>query len=174
MSTRRSFLLSTAAAAAAQTRRPLNVLFLAVDDQNTHLGCYGARALTPNIDRLARQGVRFDRAYCQYPLCNPSRSSLLTGRRPPVAGIVNNNVWFRRRMPDVVTLPQHFRNNGYWTAASGKIFHGGLDDDRAWDVGATRLNENPPARSLAERKPIADRWLALDSEEDQPDFRNTS
>lgn len=174
MSTRRSFLLTAASAAAAQSRRPLNVLFLAVDDQNTRLGCYGAPVLTPNIDRLARQGVRFDRAYCQYPLCNPSRSSLLTGRRPPVTGIVNNNVWFRRRMPDVVTLPQHFRNNGYWTAQSGKIFHGGLDDDKAWDEGTTRLNENPPARSLAQRKPIADRWLALESGEDQPDFRNTS
>ncbi|MBL8174340.1 MAG: sulfatase [Bryobacterales bacterium] len=171
MFSRRSLLLS--APLLAQQPKPINVLFLAVDDLNTHVGCYGAPVKTPNIDALAAQGVRFDRAYCQYPLCNPSRSSLLTGRRPPLTGITNNNVWFRRRLPDVVTLPQFFRAHGYWTAQSGKIFHGGLDDDKAWVEGGTQLRENAPTKSLAERKPLADRWLALDGDgQDQADFRN--
>ncbi|MFN7939503.1 MAG: sulfatase [Bryobacteraceae bacterium] len=173
MVSRRSLLLT--APLLAQSRKPMNVLFLAVDDLNTHVGCYGAPVKTPHIDALAARGVRFDRAYCQYPLCNPSRSSLLSGRRPPLTGITNNTVWFRRRMPDVVTLPQHFRQNGYWTAQSGKIFHGGLDDDKAWVAGGTQLRENTPTKSLAERKPLADRWLALDGEgDDQPDFRNAA
>jgi len=171
MLSRRSLLMT--APLMAQGRKPMNVLFLAVDDLNTHVGCYGAPVKTPHIDALAAKGVRFDRAYCQYPLCNPSRSSLLTGRRPPLTGITTNNVWFRRRMPDVVTLPQYFRQHGYWTAQSGKIYHGGLDDDKAWVEGGTQLRENPPAKSLAERKPLADRWLALEGEgQDQADFRN--
>lgn len=175
MLSRRSLILGSPAAL-AQSRKPLNVLFLAVDDLNTRLGCYGHKeVISPNIDRLASMGVRFDRAYCQYSLCNPSRSSLLSGRRPPLTGITNNTVWFRRRMPDVVTLPQHFRENGYWTAQSGKIFHGGLDDDRAWTQGGTPLRENAPVKSLAERRPLADRWGVVDGEgEDQPDFRNTT
>ena len=173
MLSRRSLLLS--APTLAQTRRPMNVLFLAVDDLNTHVGCYGSPVKTPHIDALAARGIRFDRAYCQYSLCNPSRSSLLSGKRPPLTGITNNTVWFRRRMPDVVTLPQYFRQHGYWTAQSGKIFHGGLDDDKAWVSGGTQLRENPPKKSLAERKPLADRWLALDSDgHDQVDYRNAA
>ncbi len=171
MISRRSLLLT--APLLAQSRKPMNVLFLAVDDLNTHVGCYGAPVRTPHIDALAAKGVRFDRAYCQYPLCNPSRSSLLSGLRPPRTGITTNNVWFRRRMADVVTLPQYFRQHGYWTAQSGKIFHGGLDDDKAWVQGGTQLRENAPTKSLAERIPFADRWLALEGDgKDQTDFRN--
>jgi uncharacterized sulfatase len=173
--TRRS-LLQGALLQTPAPRRP-NVLFLAIDDLNTRLGCYGAPVRSPHIDRLAGAGVRFDRAYCQYPLCNPSRTSLLTGRRPPATRIMENQTWFRRELPEVVTLPQHFRQNGYTTAQTGKIFHGGLDDDRAWTIGGTKLVEPRPRtkEEQAERQRRADRWVALEGEgEDQPDHRTAS
>ncbi|MGH9662611.1 MAG: sulfatase [Bryobacteraceae bacterium] len=175
MLTRRAFL--AAPAALAQPASRLNVLFLAVDDLTTRLGCYGAPVLSPNIDALAKTGVRFERAYCQYPLCNPSRSSLLTGRRPPSTGILENQTWFRKKMPDAITLPQFFKESGYVTAQTGKIFHGGLDDDRAWTIGGTPLVEARPRtpEEQAARQKTADRWVAVDGEgEGQLDFRTAS
>ncbi len=130
--------------AAAAGPRP-NVLFIMSDDLNTDLGCYGnPLAQTPNIDRLAKDGVLFERAYCQFPHCNPSRSSLMTGRRPDVIQVKGNSDDFRATVPDTVTLPQLFRENGYFTARVGKIYHrsgkdikegtSGLDDTKSWDV----------------------------------------
>lgn len=121
--------------AAAETATRPNVLFIAVDDMRVELGCYGNRQiLSPNIDRLARQGTLFERAYCQQAVCNPSRASLLTGLRPDTLGIWDLPTHFRQQMPDVVTLPQQFKQHGYFTQNIGKIFHNWRQDDYRGDA----------------------------------------
>lgn len=113
----------------------LNVLFIAVDDLNRRLGCFGDPfAKTPNIDRLAERGVIFRRAYCQYPLCNPTRTSLLSGLYPTQTRIMDNNTPPRTYIGDIAFLPQHFRQHGYFTARVGKVYHGGMDDPASWDI----------------------------------------
>lgn len=118
-----------------------NVLFLAVDDLRPALRCYGdPTAVTPNIDRLAARGLLFDRAYCQQAICNPSRASLITGRRPDTIRVWDLKAHFRDAMPDVITLPQHFKNHGYVTESIGKILHGSgrpAKDPPSWSVPAT-------------------------------------
>ena len=111
-----------------------NVLFIGIDDMRTELGCYGSPiAITPHMDALAKAGLRFDRAYCQQAICAPSRASLLSGTRPESNGIWHNYVEFRDLNPELVTLPQHFRQNGYETAFAGKIFHGkNTDIAKSW------------------------------------------
>src|SRR5947209_11324710 len=127
--------LLTPAAPAADGKWP-NVLFLISDDMRPDLGCYGHPLVkSPHLDALAAAGVRFDRAYCQFPLCNPSRTSLLTGRYPVHTGVLDNRTWFGAAHPDFVTLPKYFKANGYATLRSGKIFHGGIDDTDAWTEG---------------------------------------
>ena len=117
-----------------ETARRKNVLFIAVDDLRPELGCYGNRQIiSPNIDQLADKGVVFRRAYCQQAVCNPSRASLLTGLRPDSSKVWDLRVHFRDTVPNVVTIPQHFRANGYYAAAYGKIFHSKLPDRRSWD-----------------------------------------
>ena len=111
--------------------RPPNILFISTDQQSWNaVSAYGNEHInTPHMDRLAEKGMKFDNAFCQYPVCNPSRSSFLTGLRPDELGIVSNQVALRQKWPDIVTLPQLFRNNGYYTAGLGKLFHAGTDEN---------------------------------------------
>ena len=119
---------------AAEPVKP-NVLFIALDDLRPALACAGdPYAKTPNIDALAASGTAFTRAYCQQAVCSPSRSSLLTGRRPDSTKVYDLVTHFRKALPDVVTLPQHFKNNGYYSHGLGKIYHGGYDDKPSWSV----------------------------------------
>ena len=137
-------LLAIPASLRAEDAPRYNVLFIAVDDLNTALGCYGHPLVkSPHIDRLAKRGTRFDRAYCQFPLCSPSRTSLLFGLRPDSTGTLDNLTVFRTKLPTAVSLPQHFRKHGYFAARVGKVFHygvpgdigtSGLDDPKAWEM----------------------------------------
>jgi iduronate 2-sulfatase len=162
----------------------LNVLFVISDDLRNQLGCYGDPVVkSPNLDRLAAKGVRFDRAYCQYPVCNPSRTSVLTGLRPDTTRILGNTTQFRKELPDVVTLPELFRKNGYFTASLGKVFHRGqkvddvradMDDPRSWNMAKyfvpTEKGKQGEGRNLTDGKLEWCRWLAAEGDdEDQAD-----
>src|SRR4051794_32780717 len=117
-----------------------NVLFIAIDDLRPELGCYGfSQIKSPNIDALAKQSLQFNRAYCQFALCNPSRSSLLSGERPETIKVYDLKTFVRTNAPDAVTLPQLFKNNGYESRSVGKIFHvtnGNHEDDISWSTPA--------------------------------------
>jgi iduronate 2-sulfatase len=134
---------ASTSSAALPPKPKYNVLFLISDDLRPELGCYGNSIIkTPNVDSLAARGTRFDRAYAQFPLCNPSRTSMLNGRYPTQTGIMDNNAYFRAKHPDYVTLPQYFQKNGYATLRTGKIFHGGIDDQDSWTEGGEPVDPN--------------------------------
>lgn len=129
-----------------------NILFIAVDDLRPELGCYGNTIIkSPNIDGLARRGLTFTRAYCQQAVCSPSRSSLLTGTRPDTTKVWDLNTHFRAALPDVVTLPQFFKNHGYFAQGMGKIYHGGYEDPPSWSVPWTQPDEDKSSGRTATR-----------------------
>ncbi|MFN9939478.1 MAG: sulfatase-like hydrolase/transferase, partial [bacterium] len=126
------------AADAPASRKP-NVLFVVFDDLDIKLGCYGDTfAKTPNVDRLAARGMVFERAYCQQPICNPSRASFMTGRRPDTLGLWSIPTHFRELHPDMVTMPQWFMQHGYFAQGIGKIYHNWAQkiqgDPASWSV----------------------------------------
>jgi uncharacterized sulfatase len=133
-------LLTIGLCALAQAATKPNILFIAADDLNCDLNSFGVKQVkTPNLDRLAGMGVRFDRAYCQQPLCGPSRASLMTGLRPNTTGFFTNQDELRKLKPDVVTLGQFFKQNGYYSGRVGKIYH----YDNPKDIG-TDGDDDPP------------------------------
>jgi uncharacterized sulfatase len=156
-------------------------LFIAIDDLACTLGCYGDLiAKTPHIDRLAATGTRFDRAYNQLPLCNPTRASLMTGRRPDTIKVYDLDRHFREEMPNVVTLPQAFQQAGYFAARVGKIYHynvpasigtDGLDDPPSWQrvinpKGRDTEEEDQIFNAEPDRKiSAALSWLAADGKD---------
>jgi iduronate 2-sulfatase len=145
---------SAAWGAAGAAPRP-NVLLVVVDDLNLTLGAYGNRTVkSPNIDRLAARGARFDSAHAQYPLCNPSRVSFLSGRRPETSGVYILGTPARTALPDAVMLPQLFRQNGYFTAGAGKVFHSAkVNDAASWD-----FYQDEATRDEGEQAAIAARY----------------
>lgn len=155
-------LLTQGICQAEAAKRP-NVLFLISDDLNNFLGCYGdTQAKTPNIDRLAARGVLFERSYCTFPLCGPSRNSMLTGLYPNSTGILGNAQIFRQTIPNHQSMPQAFRLSGYFAGRIGKLYHynvpnsvgtNGHDDPASWELelnpaGVDRLEEHPKIFSL--------------------------
>ncbi len=140
-----------------------NVLFIIVDDLRPLLGCYGHPEIhTPNIDALAKRGTLFNRTYCQYPVCNPSRTSMLTGLRPETTRVFNNSTRFRQTLPNTVTLPQHFKAYGYHTQSVGKIAHNlpMQDDIYSWSVPSWGL-------PITNQGPSHPSWQALDVDDDE-------
>ena len=126
--------LCVASVSALAAERP-NVVFIAVDDLRPELGVYGKDYIkSPNIDRIGKEGLTFNRAYVQQAVCSPSRTSVMTGARPDTTKVWDLVTHFRKAAPDIVTLGQHFKNNGYFVQGMGKIFHGGYDDAPTWSV----------------------------------------
>lgn len=171
----------TASAFAGKT----NVLFLICDDLNCDIGSYGhPQVKTPNIDRLAARGVRFDNAHCQYALCGPSRASFLTGLYPDQTLIHRNAIYLREHLPNVTSLPQLFKENGYFSTRIGKLYHynvprhigtSGHDDPYSWNYTI-----NPRGRDVEDEDIIFSlipgnfggtlSWLAADgTDEEQTD-----
>ncbi len=118
---------------ALQAATKPNILFISVDDLRPQLGCYGDKLIqSPNIDRIAARGIVFNKAYTQQAVCSPSRTAIMTGLRPDVTKVWDLDTHFRPAQPDCITLPQHFKANGYQCEALSKIYHKGHEDGRSW------------------------------------------
>jgi iduronate 2-sulfatase len=178
-----SLLLAVCSPRAAEK---LNVLLIVADDLRTTIGCYGdAAAKTPHLDRLAARGVRFEHAYAQYPVCNPSRTSFMTGLRCEQTGVIGNVTLFRTKLPDIVTLPQMLRQNGWHAASFGKIYHVGeandeirdswMDAGKSWDE-AKMFRATEAGRRILEGRNLTGgklKWcewgITAGNDDDQPD-----
>lgn len=164
---------------ADQPANKLNVLFIVSDDLNCQLGCYGNRVVkTPNIDRLATLGMRFNRSYCNYPVCNASRTSFLSGRYPDTTRVFGNATEPRIQLgKDFQFLPEYFRARGYFTAGIGKIAHGAFPNSVQWDVFAEPQRggddeATPAARKQARaarqnQEPLPFAWQATENKDEQ-------
>lgn len=138
---------SAAATFAAEPAGKYNVLMIAVDDLRPTFGCYGHPEIkTPNLDALAAGGTLFERAYVMQAVCSPSRTCLLTGLRPDTTKVYDLQTHFRKHLPDIVTLPEHFKNHGYHTQAVGKVYHSSLDDKQSWSAPTWDPRNSPEIR----------------------------
>ena len=174
----------------AADARQMNVLLIVADDLRDMVGAYGNRYVkTPNLDRLAARGVRFERAYAQYPVCNPSRTSFLTGLRCEQTGVIDNRWFFRDLLPDQPTLPQWLRKEGWWAGSYGKILHvgeaygefrpGWMDVGKSWDEA--KMFQPAPESLKLEGRNISNGalpwcyWWSMDGPDDaQPDGQNAA
>lgn len=161
-----------------EDKQDVNVLFIVVDDLTKTLGCYGHPLVkTPHIDQLASTGIQFDQAYCNFAVCNPSRSSFLTGMTPETTGIQDNRVALQSVIGDWVSMPALFRQNGFYTMSLGKIYHGNREehnDMKGWDeiygYKATELGKQGEGRNMSEGVLKWCHWLAAEGDdEDQAD-----
>ncbi len=165
---------------AAKNNRPQtdkNVLFIVVDDLTTTLGCYGHPTVkTPNIDRLAQMGVRYNHAYCNYAVSGPSRSSFLTGLKPETTTILDNRKTLQSVLGERITLPYLFKQNGFHTMSLGKVFHGDKEhnDPKAWDeiygYSPSPIGKTGEKRNMTNGALKWCEWMAAEGDdEDQPD-----
>ncbi len=165
-----------------KTAKGPNVLFIVADDLNDWVGALGGhpQAKTPNIDRLAARGVLFTNAHCAAPVCNPSRTSVLTGVAPSVSGVYRNTQPWREPLAAATTLPRLFRESGWTTLGAGKIFHGTFNDVDAWDE--YRLRKELPKGPAGEdtipspKRDIYDliQWAPMDIADDAMDDHNVA
>jgi iduronate 2-sulfatase len=153
-----------------------NVLLICVDDLKPALGCYGDKtAVTPAIDRFASRATLFERAYCNQAVCGPARNALITGLRPDTIGIYNNEINFRKAVPEAVTMPQAFKKAGYRTSGLGKILHvggGNTDDKASWSIPSWTSNAEVYAlkeSTINPRKGDRGYRYAVDESADVPD-----
>ena len=153
--------------------RKMNVLFIAVDDLRPELSCYGNPVIkTPNFDRLAKRGIVFSKAYCQQAVCSPSRASIMTGKRPDATRVWDLETHFRVALPNVVTIGQHFKNNGYFSQGMGKIFHGGFDDPETWSVpwGTPKAEVYAQTQNISAKKDAGNKGPAFEAGDVADDF----
>ena len=144
----------------AEFGKKKNVLFIAIDDLRPQIGCYGHKQMiSPNIDRLGSEGVIFNHAYCQVPVCGASRASLLTSIRPTRDRFVDFKTWKQKDAPNAASIPMHFKNNGYYTISNGKVYHHHKDDKDSWSEEPWRAENKGLWRDyqLEENQAIADK-----------------
>ena len=159
----------------SRTKRK-NILFVVCDDLNTHVSTSGYdAAITPTLRSLSEQSMTFNRAYCQYPVCGPSRASFLSGLYPEATGVLDNQIDLSETKPDLITMPSFFRANGYWTASTGKVFHNEKLDpgERVWNQVVRYSNDELPIVRQARLKFEAENG-SVDLRENQRDWRQLS